>query len=117
MSTPTREFLIFDYLAEHGDDALEEADRQIKAVIAKVREHEGAGTLTLKLSLKPAKKYGALEVDVAVSSKAPSKPSKPRLVYANDDNELVTEDPAQMKLQLEKADAPNIVPILKATNA
>lgn len=77
------------------DHAGEQFSELIKAIVA----NNKAGTLTLKVDVKPST-AGALAVKASVSIKKPAGLPPESLLWATPDGNLMADDPRQSKLEL-----------------
>jgi len=75
------------------------AGEKFAELINAVAQHEKAGTLTLKVSIKPST-AGALAVKAEVSITKPKGLPPESLLWATPDGNLIAEDPRQTKLDL-----------------
>jgi len=71
-------------------------------VVAAVRETGCKGSLTLTLTIKPAKgDSAAVLIDDDVKCKIPTHPHEPSIMFVTEENELTRRDPRQPKLDLD----------------
>jgi hypothetical protein len=78
---------------------LDEAGQQFSDLINAVVSHNKAGTLTLKISVKPST-AGALAVKAEVKTSKPKGLPPESLLWATPDGNLIAEDPRQTRLEL-----------------
>jgi len=86
---------------EDGDliPIMDAAGAKFSELINAVTAHEKAGTLTLKIAVKPST-AGALAVKADVSITKPKGLPPEALLWATPDGNLIAEDPRQNKLDL-----------------
>lgn len=72
----------------------------IQQLVAAVEDTQKKGSISLTIQVSPAKVEGCLEVTEIVTVKSPSHNRAASLFYADDDHNLVREDPRQMQLPL-----------------
>ena len=86
-------------LLEDIDEALRELNRCV-GFIGK------SGTLTIKISVKPATKNSGSSVIVSdeVNLKTPKLPTAETILFATDDGDLCESDPRQRKLNFDKVE-------------
>jgi hypothetical protein len=95
----SRPFL--DFLREHrGGVTHDELSDALQELVAAVTAEGKGGTLTFKIKVKPAGKSGALEVTDEVKVTAPAQTRSASIFYASPENNLIREDPKQIKLDL-----------------
>lgn len=101
---------------EDGDllPVMDVAGAKLSELIAAVTANNKAGTLTLKIGLKPST-AGTLAVKAEVSINKPKGMPAESLLWATPENNLIGEDPRQTKLEL-KPVAVEPVRELKAIN-
>lgn len=99
---------------EDGDlvPIMEAAGAKFSELVSAVSAHGKAGTLTLKIAVKPST-AGAMAVKADVSITKPKGLPPESLLWATPEGNLIGEDPRQTKLDL-KAVAPDPVRELKA---
>lgn len=102
---------------DNGDlrPVLDVAGEKLAELIAAVTSTNKAGSLTLKLDIKPST-AGALAVKATVASKKPKGLPPESLLWPTPGGDLVAEDPRQQKLEL-KAVAPEPQRELKTITA
>lgn len=90
---------------DNGDlrPLLDVAGEKFADLIKGVTAHNKAGTLTLKISVKPST-AGALAVKTEVSTKVPHGIPPESLLWATPDGNLQDSDPKQGKLELRGVD-------------
>ncbi len=93
---------------------LDVAGLKFSELVSAVSQHQKAGTLTLKISIKPST-AGAMAVKADVSINKPKGLPAESLLWATPDGNLVAEDPRQTKLDL-KSVQPEPIRALKAVN-
>lgn len=93
---------------------LDVAGQKFSELVGAVSQHQKAGTLTLKISIKPST-AGAMAVKADVSISKPKGLPAESLLWATPDGNLVAEDPRQTKLDL-KSVQPEPIRALKAVN-
>ncbi len=86
---------------EDGDlvPIMDAAGAKFNELINAVTSHQKAGTLTLKIAVKPST-AGALAVKADVSIAKPKGLPPESLLWATPDGNLIAEDPRQTKLEL-----------------
>jgi hypothetical protein len=86
---------------EQGDliPLLDHAGEQFAELIKAIVSTNKAGTLTLKVDVKPST-AGAMAVKASVSIKKPKGLPPESLLWATPDGNLVADDPRQMKMEL-----------------
>lgn len=89
----------------HRGELLEELENDLTEVVAAVRKSGKGGKLTLTIGVKPASKgdTNVLTVEAAVKTTLPKPDRSASIFYATEDNQLVREDPRQLKLELRQA--------------
>lgn len=99
---------------EEGDllPIMDVAGTKFSELINAVAAHQKAGTLTLKIAIKPST-AGAMAVKADVSITKPKGLPPESLLWATPDGNLMAEDPRQTKLDL-RAVVPDPVRELKA---
>lgn len=115
MSKPLNENLASVRLETEDGDLLpimDVAGAKFSELINAVASHQKAGTLTLKIAVKPST-AGAMAVKADVSITKPKGLPPESLLWATPEGNLIGEDPRQTKLGL-KAVAPDPVRELKA---
>ena len=102
---------------EDGDllPIMDVAGDKFNELINAVTAYNKAGTLTLKVAIKPST-AGALAVKAEVSITKPKGMPAESLLWATPEGNLEAEDPRQMKMEL-KAVTPEPVRELKSVNA
>ncbi len=102
---------IADFLAEHNKGAgAREASEQLQALVAAVQETGKKGTVTITVSVAPMKggDNSVLITSVNVAAKLPVVEPKPAVFYADDDGNLVRNDPNQLTFEgLKEVPAPD----------
>lgn len=91
---------------ENGDllPVLDVAGAKLSELIASVVATNKAGSLTLKIDLKPST-AGALAVKASVAIKKPKGLPPESLLWPTPENNLVADDPRQVKLDLKAVNA------------
>lgn len=86
---------------ENGDlrPLIDVASEKLAEIIQSVVAHNKAGSLTLKVDIKPST-AGALAIKAGVSIKKPLGLPPEALLWPTPDGNLLTEDPRQQKLEL-----------------
>jgi len=115
MSKPLNENLASVRLETEDGDLLpimDVAGAKFSELINAVASHQKAGTLTLKIAVKPST-AGAMAVKADVSITKPKGLPPESLLWATPEGNLIGEDPRQTKLDLESV-APDPVRELKA---
>lgn len=87
-----------------GGVFLDECSDQLAQLVKGVDETGKPGKLTITLALK--KSSGAIEIAAAVTNKTPEPKPDTDLLWPTVEGNLVTENPAQRKLDLQVAAAP-----------
>lgn len=102
---------------EDGDllPIMDAAGSKFSELINAVAAHQKAGTLTLKIAIKPST-AGAMAVKADVSINKPKGLPPESLLWATPEGCLVAEDPRQTKLEL-RAVAPDQARELKSVTA
>lgn len=102
---------------EDGDliPAMDLAGAKFSELIKAVSDNNKAGTLTLKIAVKPST-AGTLAVKAEVSITKPKGAPAESLLWPTPEGNLLAEDPRQMKLEM-KAVAPEPARELKTVNA
>jgi len=87
--------------SEQGDliPLLDHAGEQFAELIKAIVSTNKAGTLTLKVDVKPST-AGAMAVKATVAIKKPKGLPPESLLWATPDGNLVADDPRQMKMEL-----------------
>lgn len=95
--------------AHKGGAVISELSAALKQVTAAVQQTGRAGTVTFKMSLRPAGKgtAGTLIFEGDVKTAPPKLDAQASIFYADGDFNLVREDPNQTKLDLRVAEAPD----------
>ena len=99
--TTTRPFL--ETLRELRNGAtLDDLSEQMAALVAAVRDSNKSGSLTLKISIKPATRNDATTVliDDEVVVKMPKAERSATIMFTTEDNSLSRDNPRQQKLNL-----------------
>lgn len=115
MSKPLNENLTSVRVETEDGDLLpimDVAGSKFSELINAVASHQKAGTLTLKIAIKPST-AGAIAVKADVSITKPKGLPPESLLWATPEGNLIGEDPRQTKLDL-KSVAPDPVRELKA---
>lgn len=102
MSKPLNENIQFVRIeTEDGDliPIMDAAGAKFNELINAVTGHQKAGTLTLKIAVKPST-AGALAVKAEVSITKPKGLPPESLLWATPEGNLLAEDPRQTKLEL-----------------
>lgn len=118
MSKPLNENLTSVRVETEDGDLLpimDVAGQKFSELISAVSANQKAGTLTLKISVKPST-AGAMAVKADVSINKPKGMPAESLLWATPEGNLMAEDPRQTKLDL-KTVAPEPVRELKAVAA
>jgi hypothetical protein len=85
--------------------ALQEAGMEFCKVVEAVAQLGAAGSLSLKVTVKPVKDLaGPLQVDMAVKSTIPKEKAQPALFYPLEGGLLSRKDPRQRELDLDRED-------------
>jgi hypothetical protein len=102
---------------DQGDliPVLDHAGDELSKLIAAVVSTGKAGTLTLKIGIKPST-AGALAVKAAVATQIPKGLPPEALLWPTPDGNLVSDDPRQIKLDLKRVDT-NTPVVLKTVAA
>lgn len=103
---------------EEGDliSILDHAGEKFSEVINAVVSTNKAGSLTLKIDIKPST-AGALAVKGTVAIKKPKGLPPESLLWPTPEGNLMEEDPRQQKLELKQVAAPSAAADLKTVNA
>lgn len=102
MSKPINENIRFVRIENASGDlipVLDHAGDMFSTLVKSVTEHNKAGTLTMRISLKPST-AGALAVKAEVSSVLPKGLPPEALLWPTPEGNLIAEDPRQSKLNL-----------------
>lgn len=96
-----------DILRDLGRGAVvDDAAIQLQALVTAVQTHGKKGSLTLKVEVAPMKgDLAAMFVAARVDMRPPSGEPVAAVFFADDDGNLVRDDPKQMKLPLRDASA------------
>lgn len=86
-------------LIGHGE-FLDRISEQAAQCVRHADEHGKKATLKIELSFKPANRGGALIVTGQATVSLPKPPAEDVLLWATNDGNLVTSDPAQRTLEL-----------------
>lgn len=91
-----------------GGQVSDQAAVSIQELVAAVREHGKKGTLTLQITVEPMKNNeAALAVSGEVTLKAPKAAPKAAIFFADNDGNLLRDDPRQIALPgLRRVDLP-----------
>lgn len=96
----------YDFLREHRSgithDLLTDA---LQELVAAVTQENRAGTLTLKIGIKPMGKGDGLEVSAEIASKPPKETAGVSIFFASPENNLVRNDPRQASMELHEIPA------------
>lgn len=95
MSNITRTLAHIDrgaYLARLDDD--------LTHAVKEAQEHGKAASLTIKVTVKPASRGGALQISAEHTVKTPKPAPADVLLFADDAGDLHTSDPRQAALEL-----------------
>lgn len=93
------------FLQEQRRGALhQELSEQLAEAVAAVTEHGKVGSVTLKLSIKPAGE-GMVQIYDAISSKIPEGEKAPSIFYTDDAGGVHRTDPRQMEMPMHVRDA------------
>lgn len=82
-----------------------ELSDKLAELVETIQEHEKSGTLTLTISIRPSKVYGAVEIEDTVKVKAPEADRDAGLFFADSHGNLSRRDPRQPELPLRDASA------------
>jgi hypothetical protein len=90
------------FLGEHRNGALhDELSDKLQELVAAVATEEKGGTITLKISVKPANAgNGALTVTDEIKVTAPKVTKSGSIFFVSPENNLIREDPRQHRLDL-----------------
>ncbi len=103
---PAIDRAFLNVLTSHkGGSVISEASAALKQVTAAIQQTGKAGKVTLTMTLKPAGKasHGTMVFATDVKAVAPLAEQPASIFYANEDFNLVREDPNQTKLDLRVA--------------
>lgn len=90
-----------DFLREHrGGVSHDELSDALQELVAGVVAEGKGGTLTFKISVKPAGKTGGLEVTDEIKVSPPKETKSATIFFASPENNLVRQDPRQASLEL-----------------
>lgn len=105
MMSNARPFM--DLLREHrGGATHDDLTEALHSVVEAVAAEGKAGSLTLKITIKPASSKGsALLVTDEIKATLPKETRESSIFFVSEDNNLVREDPRQHKLPLRTLDA------------
>ena len=97
--------LFIDELKDlRGGELVDELTDAMAKLVLAVTEQRKAGSLTLKLSVRPmSANSGVLVVADSVDVKLPQKAVDETLMFASPEGSLLAENPAQKKLDLKEA--------------
>lgn len=89
-----------EFFREHRrGQSMHEAGEVLQELVAAVEATGKAGSMTIKLSIKPDAKYGtAVEVRDEITAKLPSPEKGSSLFYMDGSHNLVRTDPNQMSI-------------------
>ncbi len=62
------------------------------------------GELNIKLTIKKISRVGAMEISDKITAKIPSDPPETTMVFVTPEGNLMTQDPRQQSLELEKVE-------------
>ncbi len=62
------------------------------------------GELNIKLTIKKISRVGAMEISDKITTKIPSDPPETTMVFVTPEGNLMTQDPRQQSLELEKVE-------------
>lgn len=80
---------------------LDECAEALQAVVAEVEKTGKSGKLVVELTVKPASKtQGAVTVLDKITTKLPQLPAGETILFVTNENNLVTQDPRQAKMDL-----------------
>lgn len=86
------------FLIEHAKGrSHDELSEKLRDVVEAVIDTGKPGSLTCKVSIKPTKQEGTVEVTVEAVAKTPTVPAS-SIFFATDDYDLVRSDPRQTSL-------------------
>ena len=90
-----------DFLQDHNrGQGHREAGEQLQALVAAVLDTGKKGSVTLTVNVEPMKNTaGTLLTTVKVTAKIPEEPVKAAVFYADDDGNLVRNDPNQLPFE------------------
>ena len=90
-----------DFLREHrGGVSHNELSDSLQELVAAVTAEGKGGTLTFKITVKPAGKSGGLEVSDDIKVAAPRPTKSASIFFASPENNLVRQDPRQTTMEL-----------------
>lgn len=107
MSKPLNENIQYVRVETEAGDLvpiMDAAGAKFNELISAVTSHQKAGTLTLKIAVKPST-AGALAVKADVSITKPKGLPPESLLWATPEGNLMAEDPRQTKLELRQVTA------------
>ena len=107
-SAPAIDRAFLNIISAHkGGTIITDVSAALKQVTAAVQQTGRAGKVTLTMSLRPAGTgtVGTLVFEARVKAAAPETASPASIFYADEDFNLVREDPAQAKLDLRVVEA------------
>jgi hypothetical protein len=89
-----------EFFREHRrGQSMYEASEVLRELVAAVEETGKGGSMTIKLSIKPDKKYGTtVEVRDEITAKLPQPEKGASLFYMDGSHNLVRNDPNQMTI-------------------
>jgi len=95
--------MFMDFVRQHRAGATHaEATELLQALVAAVTEEKRAGSLTIKITLRPLAKGDGLETSVAIKLAAPEPVAGTSIFYATPSNDLVRQDPRQQAMELQE---------------
>ena len=95
-----------DILRElRGGNVHDQLSDELQALVAAVTQEGKAGTLTLKLTVKPRGKGDGLDVATEITMKPPKETPGVSIFYPTPDNNLVRVDPRQASMELHEVPA------------
>ena len=92
---------IYDFLREHDQGrTADKMAEQLQTLVAAVAQEGKAGTLSLKITLKPMKSSGGVEVTAEVKIAPPKETPGASIFFVSPENNLVRQDPRQQAMDL-----------------
>lgn len=83
-----------------GGEVISDLSEALRAVSGAVMLTGRAGSVTLKVTIKPAAKGGAMVVEDDITTKVPKADKQGSIFFADEAGNLLREDPKQFKLAL-----------------
>jgi len=85
-----------------------DATDQLTELVKAIRETGKGGKLTIELAVKPASRGNAMVIAGKIKATPPKMPPAETIMFSDDDGNLLTDDPRQMKLDIRSV--PDVAP-------